>query len=67
LSDIRTLPILTISDARDFSHAGGIIELYVEDGHMRFAINVDAAERTGLRISSRLLGLAKVVRDRHVQ
>ena len=27
---------------------------------MRFAINVDAAERSGLRLSSRLLGLAKV-------
>ena len=34
---------------------------------MRFAINVDAADRSGLRLSSRLLGLAKIVRDSHVQ
>ncbi len=30
---------------------------------MRFAINLDAAESSGLRLSSRLLGLAKVVRN----
>jgi hypothetical protein len=29
---------------------------------MRFAINVDAVELSGLRLSSRLLGLAKIVR-----
>ena len=63
LHAIRTLPVLTVSDGRGFSRAGGIIELYVEGGRMRFAINVDAAERSRVRLSSRLLGLAKVVRD----
>jgi hypothetical protein len=67
LSGVRTLPVLTVSDGKGFSRAGGIIELYVESGRMRFAINVDAAERSGLHLSSRLLGLAKVVRDSHVQ
>ena len=64
LSAIKTLPVLTVSDGRNFSQGGGIIELYVEAGRMRFAINVDAAERSGLHLSSRLLGLAKVVRSR---
>jgi uncharacterized protein DUF4154 len=67
LAAIKTRPVLTVSDGRDFSRTGGIIELYVEGGRVRFAINVDAAERSGLRLSSRLLGLAKVVRDGHVQ
>ena len=67
LGAIRTLPVLTVSDGKGFSQAGGIIELYVEGGRMRFAINVDAAERSGLRLSSRLLGLAKIIRDGHVQ
>jgi hypothetical protein len=67
LGGIRTMPILTVSDGKGFSQAGGIIELYVEGGRMRFAINVDAAERSGLQLSSRLLGLAKVIRDSHVQ
>jgi hypothetical protein len=67
LDGIRTLPVLTVSDGRNFSHGGGIIELYVEGGRMRFAINLDAAERSGLHLSSSLLGLAKIVRDRDVQ
>jgi hypothetical protein len=67
LGGLKALPVLTVSDGKGFSEAGGIIELYVEGGRMRFAINVDAAERSGLHLSSRLLGLAKVIRDGHVQ
>jgi hypothetical protein len=63
LNGVRTLPVLTVSDARGFVPAGGIIELYLEGGRTRFAIDVDAAGRSGLRLSSRLLGLAKVVRE----
>jgi hypothetical protein len=65
LGSIKTLPVLTVSDGERFSEAGGIIELYIDGGRIRFAINVDAAERSGLRLSSRLLGLAKIMRDRH--
>src|ERR1019366_6020494 len=63
LNEIKALPILTVSDVKDFSQVSGIVELYIEDGHMRFAINVDTAEHAGLHISSRLLGLARVVRS----
>jgi hypothetical protein len=62
LDGIRTLPILTVSDSHGFSGAGGIIELYIEGGRMRFAINTDALDRSGLHLSSRLLGLARIVR-----
>ena len=67
LNGIKTLPVLTVSDGKAFSQTGGIIELFVEGGRMRFAINVDAVEGAGLRISSRLLGLAKVTRNGHGQ
>lgn len=60
---LRTQRILTVSDRKDFSRSGGIVELYTEQGRLRFAINLDAADRAGLRLSARLLGLAKVVRD----
>lgn len=63
LGSIRTLPVLTVSDSTGFSRAGGVIELHPDGGRMRFSINVDAVERTGLRLSSRLLGLATVIRD----
>jgi YfiR/HmsC-like len=67
LGGIRTAPILTVSDAQGFAHGGGIIELFIADGKMRFAINIDATARAGLRLSSRLLLLAKVVRDGQAQ
>jgi len=56
-------PILTVSDAERFASSGGMIELYMEKGRMRFAINVDAIQRSTLHVSSRLLSLAKIVRD----
>jgi hypothetical protein len=55
------LPLLTVSDAKEFAHHGGIIELFTDDNHLRFNINVDNARRAGLRISSNLLQLAAVV------
>jgi hypothetical protein len=67
LKALRRLPVLTVSDAKDFAQNGGSIEFYVDGTHMRFAINVDAATRTGLRLSSRLLELAKIVRDGSVK
>jgi hypothetical protein len=65
LAAIRPLPVLTVSDSEGFSEEIGIIEFYVEGGRMRFAINVNAVERSGLHLSSRLLGLAKIVRSGH--
>jgi hypothetical protein len=67
LGEVKGLPVLTVSDGKGFSQASGIIELFVEGGRMRFAINVDAAEASGLRLSSRLLGLAKIIRNGHAQ
>lgn len=56
-------PVLTVGDAPDFARDGGIINFFVEDQRMRFAINPGAAERAGLRVSSRLLNLAVIVKD----
>jgi hypothetical protein len=63
---LRTLPVLTVSDSPGFARTNGIIELVVERERMHFAINTDAAARAGIRLSSRLLGLARIVRDEHV-
>jgi len=56
-------PILTVSDFEDFAMYGGVANFFIDDGRMRFAVNPDAADRVRLRISSKLLTLAKVVRD----
>jgi hypothetical protein len=66
LATIRTLPILTVSDSPGFARRNGIIELVVERERMHFAINTDAATRAGIRLSSHLLGLARIVRDEDV-
>jgi hypothetical protein len=68
LDELKGAPILTVGDGDQFARGGGMIGLFVEDGRMRFAINPDAAQRAGLRLSSRLLSLAKIVKEgRHGQ
>ena len=50
---------LTIGETNGFLAAGGIIRFYEEDNRVRFEINQEAAERAHLRISAKLLRLAK--------
>jgi len=63
LDRLKRLPILTVSDSEGFAQSTGIIELFLANGKMRFAVNTDAATRAGLRLSSKLLALARIVRD----
>lgn len=55
-------PILTVSDSPEFAQRGGVANFFIDGDRMRFAVNPAAAERARLRISSKLLTLAKVVR-----
>ena len=56
-------PTLTVGERPDFINSGGTIRFYIADGNIRFAVNPAAAERAGLRISSRLLQLADIADD----
>ena len=47
----------------NFARKGGVVHLFAAGNKIRFAINVDAAERNGLQVSSKLLKLAKIVKD----
>ena len=60
-ADLRGLPVLTVGDAEGFAEAGGIIGMFVENNRVRFEINLGAADRARLKISSRLLSLARIV------
>ena len=64
IGTLRNAPMLTVSDGDDFAAAGGVIGLLIEDNKIRFDVNLEAAERAGLKISSKLLKLAKNVRER---
>ena len=50
--------ILTVGDMEGFGEEGGIIQFYIKDRKVRFLINRRAAERAGLRISSKLFWLS---------
>ena len=57
----RGSQVLTIGESESFARRGGIINFYREGNKIRFEINRPAAEAAGLRISSRLLRLARLV------
>lgn len=64
IGSVAGSPVLTVSDMEDFAERGGVVRFFVERGTVRFAINRDAAQRAGLRLSHQLLSLAKIVKDR---
>lgn len=57
------LPILTVGDDEQFLNAGGIVQLRVVSGRVRFDVDTGVAQRAGLRFSSQLLQLALNVRS----
>jgi len=60
-SGLRGSSVLTVGDTPGFLDAGGVIQFVNENDRIRFAINLDAAGRARLKMSSKLLSLAKVV------
>jgi hypothetical protein len=65
LTELGKAPIMTVGESDGFLEQGGMIRLDVEEGKIRFAINLDASEQAGLKISSRMLLLAKTVVGKH--
>ena len=57
-------PMLLVGDVEDFAANGGMIGLMLEKGRIRFQINRVAVARAKLRISARLLKLARIVEPR---
>jgi hypothetical protein len=50
--------ILTVGDSPDFLTHGGIIQFIFQEDHVRFSVNLNAASRNGLTLSSELLKVA---------
>jgi hypothetical protein len=61
---VRGAPVLTVSDVDDFALQGGIAQMFVDNGKMRFDLNLEVAKRAGLQLSSKLLLLAVHVHDK---
>jgi hypothetical protein len=63
LANLRGADVLTVGDTEGFAPSGGIIQFTLRENRVRLTVNVEAAERARLKISSRLLALAEIVHD----
>lgn len=61
LENLDNSNVLTIGDTEGFAEKGVMINFFMEEKRVRFEINPRAAGRAGLRISSNLLKLARIV------
>ena len=61
LASVRQMPVLTVGDDPRFAQRGGAIEFVLENSRVRFDVNAPAVERSGLKVSSKLLRVARTV------
>lgn len=62
LRAVRGAPVLTVSEEDGFLQKGGMINFYADSKNLRFEISPRAAELARLKLSSRLLAIARVVK-----
>lgn len=61
LASLAGNPALTVSDMHRFTERGGMIQFVQEGNRIRFTVNLKAAQKAGLTVSSELLKVAKSV------
>lgn len=54
-------PVLLVGESAGFATSGGMIGFVQRGENLRFQVNLANAQRAGLRLSSRLSGLAEIV------
>jgi hypothetical protein len=62
LAKLGDQSVFSIGDTNDFIAEGGVANLRIESGKVRIEINAEAAKEKNLRISSRLMQLAKIAK-----
>lgn len=63
LAKVQHQATLTIADNLDFIKQGGMIGLYTEAQRVQFVVNQSVTQNTGLKLSARMLQLARVPRE----
>lgn len=61
LAQVESKPVLTVADTEGFAQKGVIINFYSAENRVAFEVNDAAARKSGLKISSKLLRLARIV------
>jgi hypothetical protein len=60
-SAVRDVPVLTVGDSPRFLEQGGAIGFVVENSRVRFDVSASSIQRAGLKVSSKLLRVARSV------
>lgn len=61
LESVRGRAVLTVSEADNFAQQGGIIGFYMDDGKLKLEINAANAQAANLKISAKLMEVARVL------
>jgi hypothetical protein len=63
LLELATAGVLTVGEGGEFAASGGILGLSLRESLVQFEVNLAAAQRAGLNISSKILRLGHVVKE----
>ncbi len=66
LDSLRGKAILTVGESEPFARDGGMVALVNTGDHIKIDVNLDATQRAGIRISSRVLNLATIVHSAQI-
>lgn len=59
---VASAPVLTVGDGSEFARRGGIVYVYFDEARLRFDVSLVNANKAQLKISSKVLGLARAVK-----
>jgi len=61
LANLRATSVVTVGEMDEFAQRGGIINFYIDSSKIRFEVNPDAAQPSGIKIGAQLLKRARIV------
>jgi YfiR/HmsC-like len=61
LESVKGSRVLTVGETSGFAQSGGMINFFVEGNKVRLEINLDAAARARLKISAKVIAVARLV------
>jgi hypothetical protein len=62
LARLPTTPVLLVGEVDQFAHRGGMLNFIRKDEAFRLEVNLEAAEKAGLRVTSKLASIATIVK-----
>jgi len=63
VESVRGSSVLTVGESAEFLRIGGMVFLSMDDNHVSVVINPAATEAAGLKVSAKLMTLAKVYKS----